>query len=437
MTTVAGLFEQRSSADRALEALERAGFERDAISVVARGDMHERQVGGSVVAEGAQVETGAFELGGVAIGGVLGLLAGLGALAIPGIGPILAVGTLGSALAGVVGGAAAGGLVGGLVGTLTASGLSEEHAQIYAEGVRRGGLLITVTAADEERADAAQAIMSRAGAVDLEGQRAAWQQQGWAGFDTNAGPFDTSAQQPGWLSAAAASMPASDIGQAGSSSAHPAGEAGAAGQGWSGSAAEPSTTGAGTQRAGASDHVTPLPANQERAHALTNIAESQHEISSHSNADGNYPNVGATGPGVVTGSGAQPADFPTKMGTGAGQVVGAEVPARAHQDDPTPTFNNANDTARTIHSDINVDGDYPTVGVVQGVQQDADDEQAIDRSFPPIVSGSGRPLTGGAVPNQDHPAGKPMEGLGERPRESDLGDEEGPAGSPTNRFRVD
>lgn len=424
MRTVAGLFEQRSSADHALEALERAGFGREAISVVARGDARERQVGGAAPAEGAQ--TGAFELGGAAVGGVLGLLAGLGALAIPGIGPILAAGSLGAALAGVAGGAAAGGLVGGLVGTLTASGLSEEQAQLYAEGLRRGGLLVTVQAADEERADEAQAIMSRAGAVDLEDQRAVWQQQGWAGFDAHAGPFDTSAQQPGWLAAAGASLPA------GGRSAQPADQPGPAGRGWSDDAAEPSAPGAGGR-----EHVTPLPAAQERAHALTDTAESEREISAHSNADGNYPNVGATGPGLPAGSGAQPADFPTKTGTGTGQVAGAELPARAHQDDPAPSFNNAGDTARTVRGGMSVDGDYPTVGTVQGVQQEAGDERAAERPFPPIVSGTGRPVTGGEVPNQEHPAGQPMEGLGERPRESDLGEEEGPAGSPTNRFRVD
>ena len=198
MSTVAGLFEQRSSADRALEALERAGFGRDVISVVVRGDAQEREVGGSAGAAGARPGAGAFELGGVAVGGVVGLLAGLGALAIPGIGPILAVGTIGSAFVGAAGGAAVGGIAGGVLEVLSEHGFSDEHAHVYAEGVRRGGVLIAVEAADEERTDEAQAILSRAGAVSLEDQRAAWEQHGWSGFDASAAPFDADAQHPGW-----------------------------------------------------------------------------------------------------------------------------------------------------------------------------------------------------------------------------------------------
>jgi hypothetical protein len=199
MGTVAGLFEQRSSADRALEELEQAGFGRDAISVVIRGDTQEREIGGSAgMAEAARSGAGGFELGGVAVGGVVGLLAGLGALAIPGIGPILAVGTIGSAFVGAAGGAAVGGLAGGVLEVLSEHGFSDEHAHVYAEGVRRGGVLIAVEAADEARADEAQAILSRSGAVSPEEQRAIWLEHGWGGFDAGAAPFDPDAHHPGW-----------------------------------------------------------------------------------------------------------------------------------------------------------------------------------------------------------------------------------------------
>src|SRR5439155_20856442 len=76
---------------------------------------------------------------GTVVGGGAGLLAGLGMLEIPGIGPVVAAGWLVSTAAGAAAGAAAG----GLIGSLTGAGVSKEHAHIYAEGVRRGGSLVT------------------------------------------------------------------------------------------------------------------------------------------------------------------------------------------------------------------------------------------------------------------------------------------------------
>jgi hypothetical protein len=96
---------------------------------------------------GAGAGTGAGV--GAAVGGVVGVLAGLGLLAIPGIGPVVAAGWLVSLAAG----AAVGGTAGGIIGALTQSGVSEDEAHTYAEGVRRGGTLVTarVPEADEGR----------------------------------------------------------------------------------------------------------------------------------------------------------------------------------------------------------------------------------------------------------------------------------------------
>ena len=93
---------------------------------------------------------------GTLVGGGAGLLAGIGALAIPGIGPIVAAGWLVAALTGAGVGAAAG----GLLGALTQAGIGEEQAEVYAEGVRRGGNLVTVRT-DDSRATEVEAIMQR------------------------------------------------------------------------------------------------------------------------------------------------------------------------------------------------------------------------------------------------------------------------------------
>ena len=85
---------------------------------------------------------------GAALGGAAGLLAGLGAFVLPGIGAVVAAGWLASALAGAV----AGGAAGGVVGALIEAGISERDAAAFAEGVRRGGNLVTIRVASQDRA---------------------------------------------------------------------------------------------------------------------------------------------------------------------------------------------------------------------------------------------------------------------------------------------
>ncbi|HXV99137.1 MAG TPA: hypothetical protein VEC93_12005, partial [Anaerolineae bacterium] len=125
-------------------------------------------------------------VGGATVGGLTGLLMGIGAIAIPGIGPVLAAGALGtalaSALAGAGVGAAAGAVTGGIVGALMDVGIPEEDAHFYAEGVKRGNVLVTVHA-DDTRASIAAGIMRQAGAVDVDSERRTWQAQGWERFD--------------------------------------------------------------------------------------------------------------------------------------------------------------------------------------------------------------------------------------------------------------
>lgn len=175
--TVVGLFDDMTDAQRAVSDLEHAGVMRKDINIIAgnetgRYNQYTEAEGDKSAAKGAAKGAGA----GAAIGGGLGLVAGLTALAIPGFGPIIAAGPIAAALTGAGIGAAAGGLIGGL----TNAGVPHEHAEYYAEGVRRGGVLVTVRV-DESRADRVADIMDDAGARDVEEKSREWRAGGWTG----------------------------------------------------------------------------------------------------------------------------------------------------------------------------------------------------------------------------------------------------------------
>lgn len=193
--TIVGLFRSYEQAQQAVSGLVGMGVRAEDISVVANDAKGEytRSVGDKhTPAEAAG--TGAAS-GGV-LGGVLGTLVGIGALALPGIGPVLAVGplaaALGSAGAGAVIGAATGAISGGLLGALVEAGVPDEHAHVYAEGVRRGGALVTVTA-DEARSASVADHLRRHGAVDIDERGTTWRQRGWDRFDASAAPYDRTA----------------------------------------------------------------------------------------------------------------------------------------------------------------------------------------------------------------------------------------------------
>jgi len=192
--TVVGLFDTAAEAQSVVQELINSGFQRNDISLVANDAKGEysnyREVGaeGSSAAEGA----GAGAVGGGVLGGVLGLLVGVGALAIPGIGPVLAAGPLAAALgaagASTLVGAGIGAAAGGIIGALVGAGIPEEDAGFYAEGVRRGGTLVLVKASDD-MAQRAYDAMRRYGAVDVDQRSGSWRESGWNGFDSNAAPY--------------------------------------------------------------------------------------------------------------------------------------------------------------------------------------------------------------------------------------------------------
>jgi len=136
-----GVFDDRDDAQDAINALRDAGFLPDTISVLAR----DRDMAGAI-ADDTGTEAGAGAAAGAMAGGVLGGIAGwlvgIGALAIPGVGPIIAAGPLAATLGGIAVGAAGG----GIIGALTGAGVPEEEARYYDEEFRRGGIVVSVNA---------------------------------------------------------------------------------------------------------------------------------------------------------------------------------------------------------------------------------------------------------------------------------------------------
>ncbi|MEP9368053.1 hypothetical protein [Xanthobacter sp. VNH20] len=190
-TTVTALYDNHDDAAAAVRALQMAGIPRDAISIVAksaeaapqdeRDKAHEDHVAEVIHDAGAGAGIGA------GLGGAGGLLAGLGIIAIPGIGPVLAGGWLMSTAAGALAGAAVGGAAGGIIGALMDGGLAEDDAHACAESVRRGGALV-VAKVDAARLDAARTILRAPPSIDPATRANEYRKDGWTRFDPAAPP---------------------------------------------------------------------------------------------------------------------------------------------------------------------------------------------------------------------------------------------------------
>ena len=190
MKTIVGLFDHFSEAEAVVRDLERAGFDRGTVSIIANesargGAVAGATAGGARTAEGAG--TGAI-VGGVT-GGMAGLIGSLAGLAIPGVGPVLAVGPIVATLTGV------GAVAGGLIGALTTAGVPEEHTRYYEEGVRRGGTLVTASASDAD-ADRVMEIMNRHNPVDIDERASVWRETHGSGRDSAVAAATPSAASP-------------------------------------------------------------------------------------------------------------------------------------------------------------------------------------------------------------------------------------------------
>jgi hypothetical protein len=190
-TTLTRLFDSHTLALDAVSDLEAAGVDSDRISIISNnsdnwhaGHKHPDDRRGDTTGEvGEDIGKGAAT-GGV-LGAGAGVLAGLGMLAIPGLGPVVAAGWLASTAVGAAVGAAAGGATGGILGALKDAGHSDEDAHVYAEGVRRGGTLVSVKA-DEADAGRLQAILDGRNGFDATSRGAAYRETGWSAFDPDA-----------------------------------------------------------------------------------------------------------------------------------------------------------------------------------------------------------------------------------------------------------
>lgn len=183
MKTIVGTYDRIETAYAVANDLVKAGFSRNDISIIAndRNKEYAAYVGDNFVDSGDATAAGAGV--GAAIGALGGLLVGLGALAIPGIGPVIAAGPLLAALTG----AGVGAVTGGIVGALIDLGVPEEEANLYAEGLRRGNILVTVQAPDTS-AEMVTGIMNRPGLVDLHREAETWRASGWRSFDQSGQP---------------------------------------------------------------------------------------------------------------------------------------------------------------------------------------------------------------------------------------------------------
>ena len=182
--TVTRLFDNYQDAEDAVRQLQQLGISDQDVSLIANnehgGHSHRVRDGKPDTAgEEAGEDAGKGAGLGALAGGAGGLLAGLGMLAIPGLGPVVAAGWLASTAVGALGGAAIGGAAGGLVGALTHAGVREEDAHVYSEGVRRGGTLVSVRAPDELAASVEATLDSlngnRAGSLGRQ-----YREEGWS-----------------------------------------------------------------------------------------------------------------------------------------------------------------------------------------------------------------------------------------------------------------
>ncbi|MGB8608230.1 hypothetical protein [Bradyrhizobium sp.] len=185
---ISRLYDRYADAEAAVRSLETAGVPDSDISIVANNSDNWFSSGKKVDRDGDGVDDRAEGAGkgagiGAGLGGAAGLLAGLGLLAIPGLGPVVAAGWLAATAVG----AAAGAATGGLVGALTQAGVSKEEAPLYAEGVRRGGTLVSARVSDADRTRL-DALLNKS-AVNLGDRSAAWQKTGWKSYDPTSKPY--------------------------------------------------------------------------------------------------------------------------------------------------------------------------------------------------------------------------------------------------------
>lgn len=161
-TAVYGIYSTRQDAEMAVSQMRSAGFRAEDVSVLFPDNEGTKDIGHEKHTKAPERATAGAAIAGVA-GGALGWLAGLGALAIPGIGPFVAAGPIVAALAGL----GAGSVVGGLTGALIGLGVPEYEAKRYEGRIRSGGILLSVHCEDELMIGRAKQVLKHTGAQDI------------------------------------------------------------------------------------------------------------------------------------------------------------------------------------------------------------------------------------------------------------------------------
>jgi hypothetical protein len=200
-STILATFDTVEHANSAISDLVSSGFKREDIGLALqdRDNTYETYVGDGDVSGGEGAGFGAI------MGGLLGAVVGLGAIVIPGIGPIIAAGPLAAGLGALAGagiGAASGAVTGGITASLVDMGVPEEDASYYAESIRQGSALVSVTAHDVD-VDRATHILSSHNPTNIDQRVAQWRARGWTGFDPMTDPY-TAAPLAGSTAATAA-----------------------------------------------------------------------------------------------------------------------------------------------------------------------------------------------------------------------------------------
>jgi uncharacterized protein (TIGR02284 family) len=160
------MFDSYENAEHAIDLLQRQGIEADEISIVTRESVVQEHLDEDQ-AQTIQESAGAGATSGGVVGGLVGLLAGATMVALPGIGPVVAAGALATTLGSATAGAGIGAVYGGLVGALIGLGVSEEEANVYAEGLKEGNVMILVETNDEQHLEVMNA-MRQANVLKLE-----------------------------------------------------------------------------------------------------------------------------------------------------------------------------------------------------------------------------------------------------------------------------
>jgi len=159
---VLGIFKSRTELENCVDRLKSDGFRNADVSALFQSGASSKEFAheaGTKMPEGAS----AGALSGATVGGVLGWLAGIGTLAIPGVGPLIAAGPIMAALAG----AGAGGAIGGLSGALIGFGIPEYEAKRYEGSVKEGGILLSVHCDNDDWEEKAEAVLEACGAEDI------------------------------------------------------------------------------------------------------------------------------------------------------------------------------------------------------------------------------------------------------------------------------